>query len=83
MAGGAWSLRFRRPDAVKVMAVAKGGCLMLFENRPPIRLDTGDVIIVDGKHPFVLTTDPALEPPGSHRHLRRQHQRDRADRRSA
>ena len=62
MAGGDWSLRFQRPNAIKVMAVAKGGCLMLFGDRPPVRLDTGDVIIVDGKHPFVLTTDPELKP---------------------
>jgi AraC-like DNA-binding protein len=62
IAGGGWSLRFQRPDAVKVMALAEGNCLMLFEGQPPIRLDAGDVIVVDGKHPFVLTTDPDLPP---------------------
>jgi AraC-like DNA-binding protein len=60
MAGGPWSLRFRAPEVVKVMAVAEGHCLMLFEKQPPIRLNAGDVVILNGKHPFVLTTDPAL-----------------------
>jgi AraC-like DNA-binding protein len=62
IAGGRWALRFRRPDAVKVMAVAEGTCLMSFEGLPPIRLETGDVIVVDGKHSFVLASDPDLEP---------------------
>lgn len=62
VAGGGWSLQFRRPDAVKVMAVAEGSCLMVFGEQPPVRLNTGDVIMVDGKRPFVLTTDLELTP---------------------
>ncbi|WP_424630201.1 AraC family transcriptional regulator [Bradyrhizobium sp. SYSU BS000235] len=62
MAGGAWSLRFRAPEVIKVMAVAEGSCLMLFEDRPPTHLHAGDVIIVDGKRPFVVATDPSLKP---------------------
>lgn len=62
IAGGRWALRFMRPNAVKIMAVAEGTCLMVFEDTPPVRLDTGDVIVVDGRRSFVLASDPGLEP---------------------
>lgn len=61
IAGGAWALRFARPGVVKIMAVAEGACWMMVEGMAPTRLDTGDVILVDGRRSFVLTTDQALE----------------------
>ncbi len=61
IAGGDWALRFARPGVVKIMALAKGTCWMVMEGTPPVRLDTGDVILIDGRRGFVLASDPALK----------------------
>jgi AraC-like DNA-binding protein len=64
IAGGAWARRFPRPDVIKFMAVAEGACWLIMEElEAPLRLETGDVIVVNGKHQLVLTSDPTVAPP--------------------
>lgn len=63
-AKGAWKRRFPQPDALKIMAITAGGCWLVIDSLPaPIRLATGDVILVNGKHPMALTSDPAVDVP--------------------
>jgi AraC-like DNA-binding protein len=64
VAGGRWARRFPRPEAVKFMAVAEGACWLLMEQlAAPLRLETGDVIVVNGKRQLALTSDPSFELP--------------------
>ncbi|HEY4203281.1 MAG TPA: AraC family transcriptional regulator [Devosiaceae bacterium] len=63
VAGGAWARHFLQPDAIKFMAVAEGECWLLMESlAAPLHLDTGDVIVVNGKRPLILASDPAVQP---------------------
>jgi AraC-like DNA-binding protein len=64
-AGGSWARRFPQPDAVKFMALAEGECWLVMEELPgpPLHLETGDVIVVNGKRALALVSDPALVPP--------------------
>lgn len=63
IAGRPWSIRFPRPDAVKVSAALKGNCwLQLDDGSEPVRLEAGDVIMFNGQHSFVMASDLALEP---------------------
>jgi len=61
VAGGPWIRRFARPDAIKVMAMLEGGCWLVLDGlSAPLRLNTGDVILVNGKHALTLLSDLAL-----------------------
>jgi AraC-like DNA-binding protein len=62
VAGGAWSLRFPRPDRIKISAVSRGRCWLVLDGLEPVRLDAGDVILLDGKRSFVLASDLDVEP---------------------
>jgi AraC-like DNA-binding protein len=62
VSGGAWSLRFPRPDRIKISAVAKGHCWLVLDGMEPVRLDAGDVVLLNGIHPFVLASDLSAEP---------------------
>jgi len=63
-ARGDWVRRFPQPNALKIMAVAKGSCWLVMAHLPaPLELQAGDVILVNGKHPMRLASDPALPVP--------------------
>lgn len=56
-----WVRQFPRPNALKIMAIVAGDCWLLMDSLPaPVQLTTGDVILVNGKHPLTLASDPAL-----------------------
>ena len=57
-AGGEWGLRFAPPRRLKLHAAMKGGCWILVDDQPPLRLDEGDVIIHNGAASFVLANSP-------------------------
>jgi AraC-like DNA-binding protein len=63
-AGGAWAIRFPTPGAAKFAAIVKGDCWLELEglNEPPVRLATGDVILLDGRYPIVMSSDLGIEP---------------------
>lgn len=62
-AGGAWAIRLRGPDRLKVNVVVRGSCLLLREDGgEPVRLNEGDVVVSDGARPYVLCSEPGLEP---------------------
>lgn len=63
IAGGPWALTFPQPNRIKISAVAKGRCwLVLGNGSAPILLEAGDVILLNGKHPFMLASDLAVKP---------------------
>ena len=63
-AGGTWAIRFPRPDAAKIAAIVQGACWLRLEglNQPPVRLETGDVILLNGRHAFIMCSDLDIEP---------------------
>lgn len=61
-AGGDWAVLFPPPGKIKFSAVLDGACWLLMDGRPPVRLDAGDVIAVNGRLPFTLASDPTQRP---------------------
>jgi AraC-like DNA-binding protein len=58
IAGGKWIRRFAQPNAVKVLALVEGQCWLVLEGVPaPVWIETGDVIVVNGKHALTLVSD--------------------------
>jgi AraC-like DNA-binding protein len=65
-AGGPWAIRLLGPDRLKVNALIHGDCLLVREDGgEPLRLSAGDVVVSDGAKPYVLCSEPGLEPIGS------------------
>jgi AraC-like DNA-binding protein len=65
-AGGPWAIRLQGPDRLKVNAVMRGTCLLDREGgAEPLRLNAGDVVVSDGAKPYVLCSEPGVEPLGS------------------
>jgi AraC-like DNA-binding protein len=65
-AGGPWAITLWRPGWLKVNAVIRGSCLLVLEDGgEPLRLTAGDVVVSDGSKPYVLCSEPGLEPIGS------------------
>jgi AraC-like DNA-binding protein len=63
VAGGDWAIRFPPPNAIKFGAVTRGSCWHVIEGwGDPVRLEPGDVFVVNGLHPLRLASDLAVEP---------------------
>ncbi|ANP52784.1 AraC-like DNA-binding protein [Streptomyces griseochromogenes] len=62
-AGGRWAVRLRGRDKLKVNVLARGGCLLVAEGgAEPVALSEGDIVVSDGRRPYVLCSEPGLEP---------------------
>ncbi|MFD0006904.1 AraC family transcriptional regulator [Streptomyces sp. NPDC127178] len=62
-AGGTWSIRLRGRDKLKVNAVVRGSCLLVREDGgEPLKLSEGDVVVSDGRQPYVLCSELGVEP---------------------
>ncbi|OLZ73605.1 AraC family transcriptional regulator [Streptomyces sp. IMTB 2501] len=62
-AGGRWAIRLRGRDRLKVNVVARGACLLVAEcAAEPVALAEGDIVVSDGRRPYVLCSEPGLEP---------------------
>lgn len=72
-AGGQWAVRFSAPThaksapVVQFSAVLKGACWVKFEalDRPPLRVERGDVLLLNGHHTLIMCSDPDVEPTAS------------------
>ncbi|MFE7172736.1 AraC family transcriptional regulator [Streptomyces sp. NPDC057616] len=65
-AGGAWAIRLYGRDRLKVNAVLRGGCLLVREDGgEQLRLSEGDVVVSDGRQPYVLCSEAGVEPLSS------------------
>jgi AraC-like DNA-binding protein len=61
--GGPWSVRFPALDYIKFFAMAKGRCWFIVEGQgEPLLIEAGDVVLFSLRQPFVLASDPELEP---------------------
>lgn len=59
-AGGIWAVAFSGNVGIKCYAVVSGGCWLTVEGvGEPVRLATGDSILLPGGRPFRLGNDPA------------------------
>ncbi|MCF3134929.1 AraC family transcriptional regulator [Streptomyces olivochromogenes] len=62
-AGGDWALRLRGRDRLKVNAVVRGRCLLVRDGGgEPVELVEGDLVVSDGRRPYVLCGAPGVEP---------------------
>lgn len=63
-AGGAWAVRFANgPGRIKCYAVISGTCLLVVDGAAAdVTLTSGDCFVVPGGRPFLLASDPSLEP---------------------
>lgn len=58
IAGGAWSIYFPSPEEIKFWGIVKGCCwLKTGDEGAPIRLQTGDVLLMLGPAPMILASD--------------------------
>ncbi|MFJ9536080.1 AraC family transcriptional regulator [Streptomyces sp. NPDC101225] len=65
-AGGAWAIRLYGRDRLKVNAVVRGGCLLVREDGgDQLKLSEGDVVVSDGRQPYVLCSEAGVEPLSS------------------
>ncbi|MCE9649027.1 MAG: AraC family transcriptional regulator [Parvibaculum sp.] len=58
LAGGTWSRKFYRSDAIKFLAVARGGCWLTTEanSGEAARFEAGDVVITNGAPSIILAS---------------------------
>ncbi|TXS51881.1 AraC family transcriptional regulator [Streptomyces sp. uw30] len=62
-AGGTWAIRLRGRDKLKVVAVVRGSCLLVREDGgEPLKLSEGDVVVSDGRQPYVMCSELGVEP---------------------
>ncbi|MGI5451966.1 AraC family transcriptional regulator [Streptomyces sp. CA-249302] len=65
-AGGGWAIRLEGRDKLKVNAVVRGRCLMVPPGGgEPLTLVEGDIVVSDGRRPYVLCSAPGIEPVSS------------------
>ncbi|MEU6144405.1 AraC family transcriptional regulator [Streptomyces sp. NPDC047081] len=65
-AGGSWAIRLEGRDKLKVNAVVRGRCLMVPPGGgEPLSLVEGDIVVSDGRRPYVLCSAPGIEPVSS------------------
>lgn len=64
--GGPWALQFPPPNAIKFGAVVRGACWQIVGHaQAPVRLESGDVFVVNGRDPLLLASDLAADPVDS------------------
>ena len=57
-AGGAWSLHFPTPGKLKFSAIARGTCWLRIDGQKRgVMLEAGDLVLMPGRHGFVLAND--------------------------
>jgi AraC-like DNA-binding protein len=64
-ASGPWGVSFRKRDDVLFCWVESGECDLLRTDRTPLHLQAGDFVLIRTVSPFVLTSDPAVDPEDS------------------
>lgn len=62
-AGGAWAIRFPKPEYLKFFALVKGSCWLSIDgDEGPIRVEEGDVFLLSIQRSFVLAGDLEVAP---------------------
>lgn len=61
-AGGDWAFSCPAPEGLKFVVVVEGRAWIRSANTEPLRLGPGDVLLLNGSSPYVLASDPDVEP---------------------
>lgn len=62
-AAGDWSLQYPGIDGLRCYALLSGTCwLAVDDHAEPIRLESGDCLVMTGRQSFRMASDPALTP---------------------
>lgn len=62
-ASAPWAVRFPPPERIKFTALLSGSCWLIMDGLPdPVRLSSGDVIVVNGQRSFSLASGPSVVP---------------------
>ncbi len=62
---GRWGLAFRKHDDLLFCRVERGECYLLRPQLAPVLLRPDDFVLIHTSTPFVLTSDPTMEPEDS------------------
>ncbi len=62
---GRWGLAFRKRDDLLFCRVERGECQLLRPKLAPLLLRPDDFVLIHTSTPFVLTSDPTVEPEDS------------------
>lgn len=62
LAGGAWAIRFPASTHLKFWGIQRGRAWIVFEDRPPLRAEAGDLFLFHGAGSHVLASDLDAEP---------------------
>jgi len=66
-ASGDWAIRFPAPDKIKFFAAVRGDCwLQIDGDVEPIRMASGDVVLLTAQRSFVLASNLAAMPLDAH-----------------
>jgi AraC-like DNA-binding protein len=66
-AGGSWSLQYPKHEGIKCYALLSGQCWLSVDNVPdPVRLETGDCLLLASGRPFRIASDLASTPVDAH-----------------
>jgi hypothetical protein len=66
-AGGPWSLQYSKHEGIKCYALLSGRCWLSVDNVPdPVRLETGDCLLLPSSRPFRIASDLASTPVDAH-----------------
>jgi AraC-like DNA-binding protein len=57
-----WSLRIAEGAPLALLTVLRGHAWVLLDDRPPLRVSTGDVAIICGTDPYTVADDPGTAP---------------------
>jgi AraC-like DNA-binding protein len=62
-AGGAWAIRFPKPDHLKFFALVKGNCWLRIDGEDAsVRVEEGDILLLSIQRSFVMASDLAITP---------------------
>ena len=64
-ASGPWGVSFRKRDDVLFCWIESGECELIRVHHEPLHLRPGDFVMIRTVAPFVLTSDPTVEPQDS------------------
>lgn len=59
---GSWAVSFRKRDDLLFCWLSRGECQLLRPRMPPLRLGANDFVLVRTDSPFILSSDPSIEP---------------------
>ncbi|NDW04258.1 AraC family transcriptional regulator [Jiella pacifica] len=60
-ASGSWALSFDGRARLKFVAITRGRCWLILDDRPPVEMEEGDVVLLSNTR-YAVASDPAIAP---------------------